>query len=79
MLETALAESKANLMVLKEYERSEDGRSSYVLVPKSLSGNIKKERVSMMLPQPAKVNVRAPRQVQHRNATTATTNLQSRS
>ncbi len=29
VLETALAESKAKLRVLKEYERSEDGLSSY--------------------------------------------------
>lgn len=64
VLETALAESQAKLRVLKEYERSEDGRSSYVSMQKSQSGDIKKERASMTLLQPAKVNVHEPRQVQ---------------
>ncbi|KAL3975057.1 hypothetical protein ACER0C_023683 [Sarotherodon galilaeus] len=34
-LETALAESQAKLKVLKEYERSEDGLSSYVSIQRS--------------------------------------------
>ncbi|KAL6491348.1 hypothetical protein MHYP_G00016930 [Metynnis hypsauchen] len=52
-LETALAESQARLKVLKEFERSEDGSSSYASVRKSLSGKVKREIDGMMLPQQA--------------------------
>ncbi len=46
MLETALAESKAKLRVLKEYERSEDGLSSYSSVQKPQGGHVR-ERTSI--------------------------------
>ncbi|KAI2644916.1 DNA repair protein RecO [Labeo rohita] len=62
-METALAESQAKLKVLKEYERSEDGTSSYASVRKLSSENVKKERAT--LPAQANVNVHVPAQVQH--------------
>ena len=64
-LETKLAESQAKIQVLKEYEMLEDGRSTHVSMQKSISGNIRKERVSMSLPQYATMDVQAPRQVQY--------------
>ncbi|KAL0146845.1 hypothetical protein M9458_057784 [Cirrhinus mrigala] len=64
-METALAESQAKLKVLKEYERSEDGTSSYASGRISSSENVKKERVSITLPVQANVNVHVPAQVQH--------------
>lgn len=64
VLETALAESKAKLRVLKEYERSEDGSSSYSAVQKSQGGHMK-ERTSILLPQQANTNTHAQPHTQH--------------
>lgn len=64
VLETALAESKAKLRVLKEYERSEDGLSSYSAVQKSQGGHMK-ERTSILLPQQANTNTHAQPHTQH--------------
>lgn len=58
-METALAESQAKLKVFKEYERSEDGTSSYASVQKSQSGTTKRERVRITLPQQANVSIPA--------------------
>lgn len=63
-LDTALAESKAKLRVLKEYERSEDGLSSYAAVQKPQGGHVK-ERTSIMLPQQANTNTQVQPQTQH--------------
>ena len=57
-MKTALAESQAKLKVLKEYERSEDGYSYHTPVQKLHFGNVKKERVSIRIPQQANANVR---------------------
>lgn len=54
-METALAKSQAKLNVLKEYERSEDGSSSYLSIKRSQSRG--KEKVCMMLPQQVDVAV----------------------
>ncbi|KAL2082024.1 hypothetical protein ACEWY4_021842 [Coilia grayii] len=67
-LETALAESQAKLKVLKEYERSEDGASSYASAQKPLRGNIKKERISIMLPQQPNVDTHVQSRAQHTSA-----------
>lgn len=64
VLETALAESKAKLRVLKEYERSEDGLSSYSAVQKSQGGHMK-ERTSILLPQQANTNTHVQPHTQH--------------
>lgn len=63
-LETALAESKAKIRVLKEYERSEDGFSSYAAMQKPRRGH-EKERTSIILPQQANTTTHVQPQPQH--------------
>lgn len=63
-LETALAESKAKIRVLKEYERSEDGFSSYAAAQKPRGEHVK-ERTSIMLPQQANTNTHVQPQTRH--------------